>query len=115
MPTDDPGQRFEDMLENVRRIQSYTSGMNQADFLQDQKTIDAVERCLERIAEAARKLGDKYDGRYPELKLRELRNFGSVLRHDYDDIQPVLIWGFVTTLLSPIEEMARREIGNSSA
>jgi len=115
MPTDDPEQRFEDMLENVCRIQSYTSGMNQAEFLKDQKTIDAVERCLERIAEAARKLGNKYDNRYPELNLRELGSFGNVLRHGYDNIQPELIWGFADTLLTPIEEMARQEIDNLKA
>lgn len=114
MPSKDPRRRFEDILENVQRIASYTAGLSEKEFLQDRKTIDAVERCIERLAEAARKLGDGYDALYPELELHELRKFGSKLRHDYDVIQPKLLWGFIVALRAPIENMARREIGKIS-
>ncbi|MBT7285566.1 MAG: hypothetical protein HN834_08910 [Rhodospirillaceae bacterium] len=53
--------------------------MEMADFLRDQITIDAVERCMQRITEAARILGDQFDLDYPDLNLPELRKFGSVL------------------------------------
>ena len=53
MPFDPLPERFEDILENIERIERYTAGMGEAQFVGDSKTIDAVERCLSRISEAA--------------------------------------------------------------
>ena len=49
---------MEDILENIAMIEEFTAGMDVGSFIQDRKTSNAVERCLERISEAARKLGD---------------------------------------------------------
>lgn len=57
MPSSDPIQRFVDILENVALIEEFTKGMNLVTFLDDLKTRNATERCLERISEAAKKLG----------------------------------------------------------
>ena len=110
MPSKNPAQRLDDILENIARTRAHVAGMNEAAFLEDAKTVDAVERCIERIAEAARKLGDAYDGTYPDLDLPALRQLGSVLRHDYDGVQPVLLWGFIQNRLGPLERMARAEL-----
>ena len=111
MTSKDPTQRLDDIIDNICRIHTYVEGMDEVTFTGDNKTIDAVERCFERIAEAARKLGEGYDGAYPELNLHALRQFGSALRHDYDSIQPTLLWGFICDRLDPLEEMARFEKG----
>ena len=110
MPTNDPALRFDDIVENIARLRDYTAGMTEADFTSDAKTIDATERCLERIAEAARKLGDGHDPTYPHLALPQLRKFGSILRHDYDTIQPLLLWRFIQDRLDGLEAMAREEL-----
>ena len=110
MPSKDPAQRFEDILENSKRIRQYTAAMTQADFIDDLKTIDAVERCFERIAEAVRKLGSEFDAKYPNLDLPALRQFGNVLRHDYDSVQPILLWGYIENRLDALEAMAREEL-----
>jgi uncharacterized protein with HEPN domain len=58
VPSNDPIQRFEDILENIILIEEFTSGMSPNTFLEDLKTRNATERCMERISEAARKLGN---------------------------------------------------------
>jgi uncharacterized protein with HEPN domain len=58
VPSKDPVQRFEDILNNIGLIEEFTAGMDQQAFTQDLKTANAAERCLERISEAARKLGE---------------------------------------------------------
>ena len=58
MPSEKPARRLEDIIENAHAIQRYIAGMGLAAFEKDHKTYDAVERCLERISEAAAKLGD---------------------------------------------------------
>ena len=85
--------------------------MSPQQFGSDTKTQDAVERCLERICEAARKLGDALDAKYPEVEFAKLRQLGSVLRHHYDDIDTDLLWRSVTERLDPLERACRRELG----
>jgi len=109
MPTDRPGQRLRDIHENVARIRAYTAEMTLAAFEADRRTVDAVERCLERITEAARKLGERYDDCYPHLDLPQLRQLGSKLRHDYDDLSPRRIWAFLRRL-DDLEAFAEAEI-----
>ena len=53
MPSDKPARRLEDIIENAQAIQHYVASTDVLAFEQDQKTYDAVERCLERISEAA--------------------------------------------------------------
>ncbi len=95
MPSERPHQRWTDIADNCRRIRTYTEDIDEAAFLASDMMRDAVERCLERIAEAARKLGDAYDADFPDADLPALRRFGSVLRHDYDGINPQALWRFV--------------------
>ncbi len=55
--SENPRRRFQDIVENIDRIEQYVLGLDCAAFLADRKTIDAVERCLARVSEAAVKLG----------------------------------------------------------
>jgi uncharacterized protein with HEPN domain len=53
-------------------------------FEKDKKTYDAVERCLERISEAAAKLGDLAPALMPDQPWQEIRALGNRLRHEYE-------------------------------
>lgn len=48
-----------DILEAIRRIESYVEGINYDQFLSDLKTQDSVVRNLEIIGEAVRKISDE--------------------------------------------------------
>jgi uncharacterized protein with HEPN domain len=75
VPSKDPLQRFEDILHDIVLIEEFTAGMDQAAFTEDAKTANAAERCLERMSEAARKLGDVAGGFYPEIPWPKVRAF----------------------------------------
>jgi uncharacterized protein with HEPN domain len=68
LPSEKPAQRLEDIIENAQAIQRYIAGMDLAAFEEEHKTYDAVERCLERIGEAAAKLGDLASALMPEQR-----------------------------------------------
>ena len=110
----DPKRRLRDILDNISRIRSYLHGVSSQQLVSDPKTQDAVERCLERICEAARKLGDTLDAKYPEVEFAKLRQLGSVLRHDYDDIDTDMLWRSVTERLDPLEDACRRELADTA-
>jgi uncharacterized protein with HEPN domain len=71
--------------------------MTFAEFERDQKTRDAVERCLEGISEAASKLGDLAEELMPQQPWRSIRAFGNRLRHEYDGIVVDRLWKILTT------------------
>jgi uncharacterized protein with HEPN domain len=110
MSSSEPSRRLRDILANIDRIRRHLRKMTAARFAADEKTQDAVERCLERICEAARKLGDSLDAAYPEVEFPKLRQLGSVLRHDYDDIDADILWRTVTERLDSLEAACRKEL-----
>ena len=95
MPSEKPARRLEDIIENVQAIQQYVTGMDLAAFEEDKKTCDAAERCLERISEAAAKLGDLAPALMPDQPWQKIRALGNRLRHEYDAISAVRLWDIV--------------------
>jgi uncharacterized protein with HEPN domain len=90
-------QRLTDVIENIDRIGDHVGAMSFAEFERDAKTIDAVERCLQRITEAVIKIGPERMGELaPGLPVEKVRGMGNVLRHDYDLINLGVIWVAVT-------------------
>jgi uncharacterized protein with HEPN domain len=82
----DPSDYLADILENIEYIEGYVAGMNRDAFEQDRRTRDAVERCLERICEAAFRLGDTAVALMPGQPWNDIRGMGNRLRHGYDRI-----------------------------
>jgi uncharacterized protein with HEPN domain len=94
--------------------------MDRSAFDADRRTRDAVERCLERISEAATKLGTEAEQLAPGPPGQAVRSFGNVLRHAYDQVDPVRTWEIasrdlpqlefaVTTALRSLEGEAERK------
>lgn len=95
MRSRDPRVPFEDILENIARIERHTASMDQASFARDEKTIDAVERCLARISEAAVRLGKTAQEVCPGVAWRDIRGLGNHLRHEYRRVDLSRIWAMV--------------------
>jgi uncharacterized protein with HEPN domain len=110
MPSNDEGLRFRDILDNIARIRRHLAGMTFDQFIEDEKTQDAVERCLERITEAALKIGDRLDMKYPDVEFHKLRQFGSVLGHDYGGVDTDLVWAAATQRLGLLERAITQEL-----
>jgi uncharacterized protein with HEPN domain len=86
-----------DLVENANRIHRYLGGMTFEQFAGNLRVRDAVERCIERIAGAAVRLGPiRLAAIAPSPALHELRGLGNLLRHAYDRIDPKLIWDTAT-------------------
>jgi uncharacterized protein with HEPN domain len=101
LPSDRPARSLEDIIENVEAITGCTAGMDAAAFSEDRKTCDAVERCLERISEAAAKLGELASVLVPDQPWPDIRALGNRLRHEYHDIREDRLWGIVKINLPP--------------
>lgn len=104
MSTDREAQRLQDIIDNVARIESHIAGLDFAGFNADEKTIDAVERCLQRITEAVIKIGPERMAEIsPRTPVDAVRGLGNLLRHDYDGVDLGTIWRTVTGSLPELK------------
>jgi len=103
LPSKNTILRLEDILENIGFIEEYSRGLSDQSFARDRKSQDAVERCLLRIAEAARKLEGSVEVMMPDQPWAEIRAVGNVLRHEYDRVDPAVIWRIVSGDLHPLK------------
>ena len=110
MPSKDPVQRFEDILENIALIEEFTRGMDHAAFLEDLKTRNATERCLERISEAAKKLSELAEELCPTVPWPNLRALGNFLRHEYDRVDPGRVWVMIEDDMGPPKAASQRAL-----
>ncbi|WP_226951188.1 HepT-like ribonuclease domain-containing protein [Rhizobium terrae] len=86
MPTKRPLTRFRDITENGEAILDYTRELDFEGYLKNRLVRDASERCLARISEAAVKLGPVAEDLFPRYGWRDIRNFGNILRHEYEGV-----------------------------
>ena len=83
-------------------IATLVLGLDEAGFRADRHRRLAVERCVEIISEASRRLPDDLKAEHSDIPWRAIAGIGNVLRHDYDDIIPNVIWQAATREVVPL-------------
>jgi uncharacterized protein with HEPN domain len=106
----DPADSLADMIENAERIASYLTAMDRQTFARDGKTRDAVERCLERICEAERRLGGRAADLMPGQPWSDIRGMGNRLRHAYDRLDLDIVWNTARDRLPTLAAEARQAL-----
>jgi uncharacterized protein with HEPN domain len=106
VPSSDPAQRFQDMIDNIARIERFTEGLNLESFIENEEKIFAVQHALLIISEAAVKLGELATELCPDVDWRDIRGIGNRLRHEYHGISVVRLWGIVEKHLPALKAAA---------
>lgn len=110
MSSKDPALPLRHILQAIERIEQHVAGMDFAAYRDDAKTADAVERNLQRISEAAIRLGDQGPLLCPEIPWADVRGIGNWLRHQYDRIEPETIWNTVKESLPPLKNCVSKAL-----
>lgn len=98
MPRDIAVQ-LEDMIEGVRRALAYTRGMDRARLFADVKTVDAVVRNLEVLAEAAKRVPDDLRARHREIEWEKIAGLGDMLAQACFAIDHDILWDVIARRL----------------
>ncbi|MDY7021026.1 MAG: HepT-like ribonuclease domain-containing protein [Cyanobacteriota bacterium] len=72
------------------------SGMTQAEFAQDQKTIAAVMYAIAIMGEATKRLSDEFREKHSDLPWREVAGLRDRLVHDYKNIDLDILWDVIS-------------------
>ncbi len=78
-----------DMLEAAEKVRRFVQGKTQEAFSADEVLRDAVERNVEIIGEAARKVSEAFRNEHPEIPWRKMIAQRNVLVHPPVDLQSI--------------------------
>lgn len=80
-----------DMLEAAKEAVEILGDMDVSSFKQDKMRCRAVERILEIIGEAARRISPRYQAEHPEIPWRDAIGQRNILAHEYGQIDHALL------------------------
>lgn len=81
-----------DMLDAARTVREFVAGANFHQYMQDRKLQLAVERAVEIIGEAARRVSEACREAHPEIPWRSIIAQRNVLAHEYGEIKQERMW-----------------------
>ncbi len=104
----DPADSLADIVENAEQVERYIAGMDRQAFERNGLARDGVERCLERVCEAAHRLGKRAAELMPGQPWADIRGMGNRLRHAYDRVSLNVVWNAAHHDLPGLTADARR-------
>ena len=72
----DPADSLHHIIENGERVARYLADLDREEFEQNEAMRDAVERCIERVCEAAYRLGERAEELMPGQPWSDIRGMG---------------------------------------
>jgi uncharacterized protein with HEPN domain len=100
----DPAIYVHHILEAIANIETDTAGYDFEKFRADRRARQLVERNLEILSEASRRLPKKLKEDEAHISWRAIAGVGNVLRHDYHETYPTVLWDTCKKDLKPLKD-----------
>ena len=85
-----------DMQQAASTVLRYIAGKSREDYEQEELLRHAVERNIEIIGEAARRLPPAFRDGHPEIPWRAIMATRHILAHEYDAVDNDIVWRIAT-------------------
>jgi uncharacterized protein with HEPN domain len=99
----DPAVYIHHILDAISNIETDTAGYDFQKFRTDRRARQLVERNLEILSEASRRLPDELKAAEPQIPWRAVAGIGNVLRYDYHETYPTVLWDTCSKDLKPLK------------
>jgi uncharacterized protein with HEPN domain len=110
-----PAPRLTDIVEAIERVRAVVGDMPLEAFELHWQKQWLVERGVEIISEANRRLSDEMKTRHPDIPWGKVAGIGNVLRHDYESVSAPVMWQLVREHLPPLDLVCRAELALEQA
>lgn len=105
-----PVLRLTDIIDAIELIRNEMAGVTLNAFEPDRRKRWLVERGIEIISEASRRLPNALKARHANIPWPKVAGIGNVLRHDYEHVAHDVLWHVVRDDLPPLEKVCREEL-----
>lgn len=89
---------IKDILDSIKSIGEYTSGLSFEAFRSRKIVIDAVVRNFEVIGEAAKNVPENLKDMQPEIPWKEMSGMRNKITHEYFGIDLDIVWKTIQNL-----------------
>jgi uncharacterized protein with HEPN domain len=96
-----------DMLQAAQGVLRHTKGKARDDYEREELLRDAVERKIEIIGEAARRLTKAFRDQHPQMPWRVIMATRHILAHDYDEVDNDIVRRIVTDHIPALIEQLK--------
>ncbi|WP_373470711.1 HepT-like ribonuclease domain-containing protein [Carnobacterium alterfunditum] len=83
---------LEDILETLLIIETFTEDLTFDSFVNDKKTLFAINHAIERIGEATKNIPENIRVKYPHIKWKGLTGMRDKIIHYYFGINYQIVW-----------------------
>jgi uncharacterized protein with HEPN domain len=97
-----------DIKEAIEKIEEYIKGISHTDFLESNKTIDAVVRNLEIIGEAARHIPVKIRQQYKGINWKDIVGMRNIVIHEYFGVDLDIVWKTIKERIPELKEKIKK-------
>jgi uncharacterized protein with HEPN domain len=104
---------LEDIVESCEKIQKYVYNLDYNEFINDDKTIDAVIRNFEIIGEAANNLSQDLFNKYPFIRWSQIIGMRNRLIHGYFGVDYQIIWQVINENINDLKEQMKKILRES--
>ena len=91
------------ILEAIHGIEGAVGEKSFDDFYRDWLLRQGVQRGVEIVSEAARRIPRELQQRQPQIPWAETMGIGNILRHEYHRVSDRLVWNVVKVHLPPLQ------------
>ncbi|MFQ5433222.1 MAG: DUF86 domain-containing protein, partial [Nitrospinota bacterium] len=95
----------------IDKISKYIGNYAYEDFINDQKTVDAVIRNIEIIGEASTKCSNKLKKKYGGIPWQKMVSARNKMIHDYMGVMTDIIWGICKDDLPALKKQLAKHFG----
>ena len=88
-------QVFQDILETITYLETFTNGVSFEAFEANPEKLFAVVKAIEIIGEAVKKIPDETRSQYSQIPWKDIAGMRDILVHNYWRIDSRVVWSTV--------------------